>query len=36
MTRPAVEEITTAEARAFFAQVKAAFPGRNGPMGGRR
>lgn len=35
MTRPPVEEISAEEARAFFAEVKALFPGRNGPMGGR-
>lgn len=34
--RPPVEEISTEEARTFFAKVKALFPGRNRALGGRR
>lgn len=34
--RPPVEEISAEEARAFFAKVKALFPGRDGALGGGR
>lgn len=34
--RPPVEELSTEEAKAFFAAVKAAFPRRNRPMGAPR